>query len=161
MAIGPVTERNHAMKKAKTERRKHKRFSTRKAAFAVIGPEKAYLDEIKKMSMGEIACAVYKSNPVKMGQIIDMSRGGLAFSYIAGKKLAGKAVAVDILSAGNKFFLEKILFKTIMDVDAGEDFEIDPIQLKHQRIQFVDLSPDQKEKLEYFLSHCTTCKMAN
>ncbi|MEJ2098251.1 MAG: hypothetical protein P8Y38_14315 [Deltaproteobacteria bacterium] len=105
------------MKKAKTERRKHKRFSTRKAAFAVIGPEKAYL--------------------------------------------AGKAAAVDILSAGNKFFLEKILFKTIMDVDAGEDSELDPIQLKHQRIQFVDLSPDQKEKLEYFLSHCTTCEMTN
>jgi hypothetical protein len=149
------------MKKVKNERRKHKRFATRKAAFAVIGSEKAYLDEIKKMSMGEIACAVYKSNPAKVGQIIDMSRGGLAFSYIADKKNFGKSVAMDILAAGNNFYLEHISFKTVMDADSADATALDPIRLKHQRIQFVDLSPDQKKKLEYFLSNCTSRKMTH
>lgn len=149
------------MKKTNVERRKHQRFSTRKGTFAVIGTQKNNLNGIKNMSMGEIACAVYKSNPEKLGRIIDMSRGGLAFSYIAGNKLPEKAAAVNILCAGNGFYLDKILFKTVMDVAASEGAELDPIQMKNQRIQFVDLSPDQKKKLEYFLDHCAAPKMSN
>ena len=149
------SERIDAMVEKQIERRKHQRFTARNGTFAVIGPENAYLDEIKKMSMGEIACAVYKSNPKKLGQIIDMSQGGLAFSYIDKRERSGKSQAMDILSAGNQFYLENVLFKTIMDADAADEPAFSPIKLKRQRIQFVNLTSDQKRKLAHFLSNYT------
>ena len=147
------------MKERKIERRKHQRFSTRKGTFAVIGSDRAYLDKIKKMSMGQIACAVYRSNPAKLGQVIDISQGGIAFSYIDQKERAGNSYEVDILSAGNKFYLENVWFKTIMDVDAADESALSPIKLKRQRIQFVNLSTDQKKKLEHFISNYTDGEM--
>ena len=147
------------MKKQKIERRKHQRFPTRKGTFAVIGPDRAYLDKMPKMSMGQIACAVYRANPAKLGQIIDISQGGVAFSYIDQKDRAGNSYEMDILSAGNKFYLENVFFKTIMDVDAADESAFSPIKLKRQRIQFVNLNADQKKKLKHFISNYTDGEM--
>ena len=148
-------------KEKQIERRKHQRFSAQNGTFAVVGSKKAHLDKIKKMSMGEIACAIYKSKPFKFGQIIDMSQGGLAFSYIDNRKKRDPSDEINILSAANKFFLENILFKTVMDIDSAEEPAFSPIKLKRQRIQFVDLSSDQIKKLEYFLSNHTDGEMAS
>ena len=149
------------MKDKQTERRKHQRFCAQTGTFAVVGSNKTHLDKIKKMSMAEIACAIYKSKPFKFGQIIDMSQGGLAFSYIDNRGRTERSHEINILSACNKFYLESILFKTIMDVDSAEEPSFSPIKLKRQRIQFVDLSSDQIKKLEYFLSNHTDGEMTN
>ena len=111
--------------------------------------------------MAEIACAVYKSKPFKFGQIIDMSQGGLAFNYIDNRDRMDQSYEMNILSAGNKFYLENLLFKTIMDVDSAEEPSFSPIKLKRQRIQFIDLSSDQIKKLEYFLSNHTDGEMTS
>jgi hypothetical protein len=148
-------------KDKKIERRKHQRFSAKNGTFAVVGSKKAHLDKIKKMSMAEIACAVYKSKPFKFGQIINMSQGGLAFNYIDNRNGKDPCDEMNILSAGNKFFLENLLFKTIMDVDSVEDPSFSPFKLKHQRIQFVGLSNDQIRKLEYFLNNHTDGEMTS
>ena len=148
-------------KEKQIERRKHQRFSAQNGTFAVVGSNKTHLGKIKKMSMAEIACAIYKSKPFKLGQIIDMSQGGLAFSYIDNRDRTNRSYEMNILSAGNKFYLENLLFKTIMDVDSAEEPSFSPIKLKRQRIQFIDLSSDQIKKLEYFLSNHTEGEMTN
>jgi hypothetical protein len=148
-------------KEKKIERRKHQRFCAQNGTFAVVGSKKARLDKIKKMSMGQIACAIYKSKPFKFGQIIDMSQGGLAFRYIDNRNKRDPSDEINILSAGNKFFLENLVFKTVMDEDATEEPSFSPIKLKNQRIQFVGLSSDQIKKLAYFLSHHTDGEMTN
>ena len=148
-------------KEKKIERRKHQRFSAKNGTFALVGSKKACLDKISKMGMAEIACAIYKSEPLKFGQIIDMSQGGLAFNYIDNRKRRNPSDEINILSAGNKFFLENLLFKTVMDVDATEEPSYSPIKLRHQRIQFVGLSSDQIRKLEYFLSNHTDGEMTS
>lgn len=146
-------------KEKKIERRKHQRFCAQNGTFAVIGSNQEHMDKIKKMGMAEIACAVYNSNPIRMGQITDMSQGGLTFTYIDKQGRIGKSYEMGILSAGNKFYLQKINFKTIMDVDSSDEPAYSPIKLKRQRIQFIDLTAEQIEKLEDFLSHHTQSKM--
>ncbi len=148
-------------KEKQIERRKHQRFSAQNGTFAVVGSNKTRLDKIKKMGMAEIACAIYKSKPFKLGPIIDMSQGGLAFSYVDTRGRTDQSYEMNILSAGNKFYLENLLFKTIMDVDSAEEPSFSPIKLKRQRIQFIDLSSDQLKKLEYFLSNHTDREMTN
>lgn len=145
--------------KGRIERRKHERFSAQNGTFALIGSNQCGMDCIKQMSMAEIACAVYKSNPIRMGRITDMSRGGLAFTYIDKQGRKGKSYEMDILSAGNSFFLKKLNFKTVMDGEASDEPAYSPIKLKRQRIQFVDLSTEQMEKLEHFLQQHTRAEM--
>lgn len=77
------------------ERRKHQRFKAQKHAFAVL-----------------------ESNFAKLGLIINISRGGLAFCYIA---CGGKTTQttgsfeVDIFLSGNDFYLKKVSAKIVSD----------------------------------------------
>ncbi len=64
------------------ERRKHKRFQPIAGLFAVLSSKAIKLGQIKYMSMTEIALKLFKSTPIKMGQIIDISSEGLSFCYI-------------------------------------------------------------------------------
>lgn len=57
------------------ERRKHKRFHVQDGAFAVLRPHYAEL----------------------LGQIIDISRGGVSFRYIASEELSNGSFKLDIL----------------------------------------------------------------
>ena len=51
------------------ERREHKRYFAKNHLFAVIRSDHHQLKKIDKMSKGEIAFALLKSNPSKMGEI--------------------------------------------------------------------------------------------
>ena len=139
----------------KVERRKHKRFSANDGTFAVVRSSDAPLHRIKKMSMGEIACAVYRSKPAKVGQIINLSQGGLSFSYIDRNESSSNAFEMDIIAADNSFYLDKLTFKTIMDVETSEEPSFSPITVKRQGVQFVGLTFKQLSKLEHFLRHHT------
>jgi hypothetical protein len=56
------------------ERRIGRRYRVQPGTFAVLRSTSIELSKIKDMSMGEIAFAVIKSKPIKMGQIINISR---------------------------------------------------------------------------------------
>ncbi|MBW1891217.1 MAG: hypothetical protein JRF32_13150 [Deltaproteobacteria bacterium] len=138
-------------RKKKIEQRIHKRFSAKAKTFAVLRSEEPGLDQIKKMSMGEIACAVYNSKPARMGQIVDMSQGGLSFDYIDGDDTGKTHLKLDILSANEKFYMDKISFKSIRDVKTANELSFSPITMKKQGIQFVGLTFQQLSRLEKFL----------
>ncbi len=71
------------------ERRKHERLKAKERAFAVL-----------------------KSNFAKLGQIINISKGGLTFSYITnGKKSNGSFevdIFIDALKSGEDFMLRRL-----------------------------------------------------
>jgi len=67
--------------KLSEDRRKHKRFMAVEGAFALIRAASSELGPIETMSRGEIAIAIFKSKPIRMGQIINISRSGLSFRY--------------------------------------------------------------------------------
>jgi len=101
--------------------------------------------------MAEIACAVYKSKPAKMGQIIDMSQGGLSFDFVDDLTSDNERFFLDILSADNKFHMDKIKFKTIRETRTQDDPSLSPITMKKQGVQFVGLTFKQISRLEKFL----------
>ena len=146
--------------KKKTERRVHKRFSVKEKAFAMLRSERCSLDHIKRMSMGEIACAVYKSKPAIIGQIVDMSQGGLSFDCIDEACPCGDSLKLDILSANEKFYMGRIKFKPVHELKSSDDPALYPIPMKKQGIQFVDLSFKQLSRLEKFLRNHTAGDMA-
>ena len=114
------------------------------------------LEQIKDMSMGEIALAVLKAKPVQMGQIVNISQGGLAFRYIDSKLELNELFELDILFARDAFYLKKVPFRAVSDFNTVSKFSIGTFKMKQQGVQFGEMMPDQQSQLNLFIQNHTT-----
>ena len=114
------------------ERRKHKRIRSKEGAYTVL------------------------SGPVsKMGQILDISRGGLAFRYIDIGDRPRETCVLDLLREDNIFRVENVGFKIISDLDASKDFPFSTIPMRRCGGQLTGLSDRQIYDLEYLIENYT------
>ena len=143
----------HPNIQARAERRKHNRFQIKKVAFAMIRYAFSKPICLIDKSMGEVACDVFRSKPIKFGRIDDISMDGLLFSYVDSKIQSNESPVLDILVADCGFYLECVLFKNISDTEIAEDYPIDSVKMKQLRMQFRKLTPNQKFKLEYLIQN--------
>jgi hypothetical protein len=114
------------------ERREHKRFRVQNGVYVT-----------------------FKNNYYKVGQLINISKGGFAFLYIAnGEKINGR-FNVDLFSGTDTFYLRNIPLKTISDF--SQDNEPPFIHGKIRRCggQFDKLTQTQKIQLDYFIKSHT------
>ena len=110
------------------ERRKHKRFRVQAGT-----------------------CAVLVSHFYKWGQIIDVSRGGLAFHYSGNTLPPNASSHLGISMADIGFYLRRIPFKVISDFEMAKE---DYYSLKKTRrcgVEFGELTLNQMSQLEYFI----------
>ncbi len=107
------------------------------------------------MSMGEIGFAVIKSKPVKMGQIIDISKNGLALDYIERRGEAMRVFKLDILYAQDTFYLGKLLFKPVYDYVLDTEVPVNSFAIRRCGVQFGELTAHQKSRLEFFIQNYT------
>ncbi|RZB38523.1 MAG: hypothetical protein SRB2_00271 [Desulfobacteraceae bacterium Eth-SRB2] len=141
------------------DRRAHKRFQVNKDAFALIRPVSAKQIRVADRSMGEIACAVYRSKPEMFGRINNISMDGLSFDYIAGREQSSQSLVLDILLADRGFYLANLTFKTICDVKVASGFSMDPIKKRRHHVQFKRPTPAQIRKIQYFIQHYSGCEV--
>ena len=114
------------------ERREHKRFQAEEGAFVVIRPQFT-----------------------KLGQIIDISRGGLAFRYtLTGGEMSG-SVELDIFLAGDGFYLERVPFKTVSDLKMPKKLSPRSSTTRRCGVQFGDLTHFHISQLEHFIKDHT------
>lgn len=123
-------------RKEPAERRKHRRFRAQEGAFAVLRPQ----------------CA-------KLGQIIDISRTGLAFCYVVTGAKGNHAGEVDIFLAGDGFCLERIPIKTVWDHRVHKKFSNGSLPMRRCGVQFGELTPHQLSELDYFIQNHTLNRM--
>lgn len=117
-----------AKAKAVIERRENRRFQVPKDAFVALRPH--YL---------------------KLGQIVDVGMGGLAFRYLAGEGLVNSSDELDIFLAGRSFYLYQIPFKTVSDLKIEEAPPLGSMKMKRTGIQFGEMTAHQRDQLEYFI----------
>ena len=122
-------------KKEITEQRQHKRFQVPKGAFVGLG-----------------------HHDTQVGQIIDVSMGGLAFRYVASNVRSHECAELKILRTDGSFSCDSIPFKTIWDCSTPQDFSLGSLTLRHCGVQFGKLGDDQKFDLKYFIENYTTDK---
>lgn len=124
-------------KKELSGRRKHRRFQVQDTAFVVLRAPSPH--------------------STKVGQIIDISRQGLAFRYIADEGRSNGSSELEIVSADHSFYLDKVPFKTISDSKTDKDVPFSSIEMRRSGVQFGDLTPNQISRLEYFIwNHATS-----
>lgn len=114
------------------DKRKHKRFRSQDLAFAAFG-----------------------SNSKEIGEIIDISRGGLAFRYISDGDQVNESAELEIYLAKYGFHLEMVPFNTISDFELPNEFPTSSIIMRRRGVQFGELTQDQVSQLGYFIQNHT------
>ena len=115
------------------ERRRHKRFNVKEGAFAALMPDSQ-----------------------KLGQILDLGKGGLSFLYIDTGAAADVSTELDIYVAGNEFYLSKLPVHIVSDVRIPNKIPINPIVMRRQGVQFGEMMPEQTSSLDSFMRQYTT-----
>jgi hypothetical protein len=112
------------------DRRKQKRFSVHRDAFVAVGP---HFD--------------------KVGPIIDVSMGGLAFHYLAiGKQKDG--LSADIFLTNRDFFVGYVPFDIIGDFEVPNTQPSGIATIRRCNLRFRDLTQSHISKLRYFIETC-------
>ncbi len=117
------------------ERRRHKRFLAVDGAYAAVRPQ-------------------YD----KIGQIIDISRGGLAFSYMVSDSQEQESSELDIFLIGDDFHLDKVPFKMVSDQEIPERLCPGSLKMRRCAVQFGELTQRQIFQLEDFILSYTVCE---
>jgi hypothetical protein len=108
-----------------------------------------------RFKVNDGAYAALSPDSTIMGQIVDISRGGLCFRYIVHREQAFESVATHIFVGDNGFYLEKMPYKIVEDeqIDNGSSFS--SIIMRQRRVYFSNLNPNQLAQLDYFLLNRT------
>lgn len=114
------------------DKRKHKRFRSQDLAFAAFG-----------------------SHSKEIGQILDISRGGLAFRYIADGDRLNESRELEIYLANNGFHLKEVPFNKISDFELTSEFPLSSIIMRRRGVQFGELTQDHVSQLGYFIQNHT------
>jgi len=117
------------------ENRKYKRFKARKGAFAILWPDSK-----------------------KIGEIIDISSGGLAFYYFADENSLNGSEAVDVFWHDHSFYLSEIPCKTVYEVEIADELPSPPAAMRRIGVQFEDVTPSQLSQLNHFMQNYTVGK---
>ncbi len=110
--------------KVEKERRRDKRYRLKDGTYAVLG-----------------------APANKLGQIIDISMSGMAFTYLADNDPIGTADALDIL-ANQGICVEKIPYTTVTDVVVPNETLFSTVIMRRHCIKFNDLDMETKKKIQ-------------
>jgi len=144
----------HISRKRK-DRRVNRRFIATQGAFAVLRSKSSIVSDISKMNMGDIAFAVMRLNPAKLGQIMNISRGGLVFQYAQAAQGSEKPSRLDILLADCRFYLDGLQFEMVTDVSSPSEYEFDSVKTRQVAVKFKNLTAKHRKRLNHFLRNHT------
>ncbi len=103
----------------------------------------------------EGAIVALKPHDRMLGQMIDISLGGLAFRYIEGEEKSGQPIELIILVANHSFRLDKVPFRTVSDQEITNDISFSSIKMRRRSVEFGNLSIIQKSAVKYFIMNHT------
>jgi hypothetical protein len=89
-------------------------------------------------------------------QILDLSRGGVAFRYVAGYEQLVEPLELDILWNHLGVFLLKLKLRVVSDVQVPNEYLLGVIPVRRCGAEFVDLTEDQAAQLNHFIENHST-----
>lgn len=110
------------------ERRKNKRYKAKEGAYAAISPHSR-----------------------RLGQIIDISMGGLSFKYIDNNDEKSENPERSIFLSSLGYYVGELPFQTIEDYEITNYPSFSSMKLRKRRVKFTDLSFKQLFDLDFYL----------
>ena len=95
---------------------------------------------------------VLRPDFTKLGRLINISKGGLSFQYIAPKKESEVSTDLDLFTGNNGFYLSRLPCKVIYDIRFPENEESSKL-FEHRRcgLEFGEATEVQATQLEVYL----------
>jgi hypothetical protein len=118
---------------AQTDRRHHERYATIDGVIVALMPHAEIL-----------------------GQMIDVSLGGLSFCYIDSVFEENPSSELIILVSKPHFCLDKMAYQTVADFPVPNEFSFSSIPVRRRCVRFDLLQEDQLAQLEWFILTCST-----
>jgi hypothetical protein len=118
-----------------TERRIHRRFEVQEGAYAALN-----------------------NGSLKVGQIKNISKGGLAFRYLDDGTPTEGSYKAYLFLTDNDFFLQNLPFNTVSDFQVDSETPSNALFKKQCGGQFGDLTPDQMFRLDCFINDFALCE---
>ena len=115
------------------ERRSHERYKVQQGVYALL-----------------------KNGASKLGQIINISAGGLAFMYINHEEQIGEPIEVDIFISGNGYFLKGIPCRKVSDIHIDNYVPFSTFEMRQLGVQFGAMNQGQATQLDAFIEKFTT-----
>lgn len=100
--------------------------------------------------------ALVRNGSSKLGQIKNISKGGLAFMYINDEQQMHEPSQVDIFLSGYGFILKGIACKKISDIHIENFVPFSTFEMRQLGIQFIDVNLDQSAQLDMFIEKYAT-----
>jgi hypothetical protein len=116
----------------RNERRGNKRFHASMGAFAVLGP-----------------------HANKVGRVVDISLGGLAFRHVDRKAPLSGLNQLDVFMVDGDFHVNNIPFQTVSDYEVVKGGPLTSLTTRQSGLRFGRLTPTQRTLLEYFIKNHT------
>ncbi|MDY6903743.1 MAG: diguanylate cyclase [Thermodesulfobacteriota bacterium] len=106
-----------------------------------------------RVTISSGTAALLTNSEVRMGKIVDLSMGGVGFSYTAKTDeegpVTGEHSRIDLLMHDSDFYIEKVPCRIISDFTVHNRLSLDHKSLHRCGIAFEKLTPAQKAQLEY------------
>jgi hypothetical protein len=118
-------------RKERVEQRKHKRFEVPIGMFVSFKPHGA-----------------------KLGEVINISRGGLAFRYFGGKEPSDGSNKLNIFLEEGGFHLNDVPFRTVTDFGTYQ-IRFTSVTMRRSGVQFGELTHHQMSRLEGLIQNHT------
>ena len=107
--------------------------------------------ERRKFKRFNIKKNVFATDADRVGQIIDLSMGGLAFRYPELEKPFMESQKLDIFVKDSNFFLPNLSIMTVSDNKVVNHSDYPMTLVRRRSVKFQELTLEQKFQLEYFL----------
>jgi hypothetical protein len=121
------------------------------------GKKSAERRALPRYKVEERAFAVLRPQFIKLGRIIDIGLGGLAFSYLITNGEKSKSPELDIFIAGSEFYLERLPIKGISESRMPRNPSGSSLPVRRFSVQFGELEGFHISQLNHFIRNCTSC----
>ncbi|MDF1593173.1 MAG: PilZ domain-containing protein [Desulfobacterales bacterium] len=125
-------ERRVAVRRSGTEIRRHNRYRVKDHIYVNLRSES-----------GE-----------EVGQLLDISKGGLSLQFLATDENSKTYTDLGIL-ASMDLAMEKIPFRTVSVEEVDNDIPLSITRLRRYSLEFKNLTPAQRAKLDFFIKNYT------
>lgn len=107
----------------------------------------------RRYQLKEGAFAIPRVCSRKLWQIMDISKGGLAFQYVANGERTYNSSDLDIASSSASFYLEQVPFKAVSDLEVENGIRWSSLKVRRCGVQFGELTHNQVSLLEDFIQN--------
>ena len=103
----------------------------------------------------DVVAALRSSLKSKVGLVMNVSRGGLAFRYVESTDMVAEPLELDLKLGETGVNLKGVPVKLVNDTSMANEFSFSLIPLRKCSLQFGQMTREQTSKLELLLQYHT------